>query len=253
MMKEPWSYQAQGIHVVLRPLPDLCWVIQTWQGVDALTPLPLRLFLEALQSVLGAEETLMIDDHRSASILQWLLNQGFTTARCKYLYERQLDEDLGFPDNALQWRNLADLGEAAFLAYLTQAASDDPEASAATQPEQEFAELLAHAGSAFDAQQWWVAFTDREQAVGVVLPQIFDDKPTEGTLSYIGVMPAFRQQGYGILLHRWGLASLAQRQVKRYIGSTGQTNTAMQRVFAHNACTLLARRYFLRPGQQLLS
>lgn len=250
MTKTLWSYRAEGIHVVLHPLPDLCWVVQTWQGVETVNLAQQNLFLAALCACLGAEETLMVDEHRAPAILQWLLAHGFETARCKYLYERQLDETLGFPENDLQWQNLATLGEAAFLAYLTQAASDDPEASAATQPEQEFAELLAHAGSAFDAQQWWVAFTPTDQAVGVVLPQVFEDKPSEGTLSYLGVMPAFRQQGYGALLHQWGLASLAQRQVKRYIGSTGHTNAAMQRVFEHNGCQRLARRYFLRPGQR---
>ncbi len=249
MTVSPWSYRAEGIHVVLCPLPDLCWVIQTWQGVENVNPVQQDLFLAALRTCLSSEKTLMIDDHRAPAILQWLFAQGFETARCKYLYERQLDETLAFPDNTLHWQSLATLGEAAFLAYLTEAASDDPEASAATQPEQEFEELLAHAGAAFDAEQWWVAFTPTEQAVGVVLPQIFEDKPTEGTLSYLGVMPAFRQQGYGALLHQWGLASLAQRQVKRYIGSTGHANVAMQRVFERNGCHRLAGRYFLRPGQ----
>lgn len=250
MSKPPWTYQTQGISVVLLPLPDRCWVIQTWQGVSEANPVQQQLFLQGLKQELGQAETLMLDDHRCAKILAWILEQGFQPLRRKFLYEKQLEPGVSFPDCDLHWQSLADLGQAAFLDYLTQAAHQDPEASAATSPEQEFAELLAHAGSAFDPSHWWVAFSGAHEAIGVVLPQVFPDKPTEGTLSYVGVLPRFRQQGYGALLHQWGLAALAQRGVLRYIGSTGHTNRGMQRVFQRNACTLLATRYFLRPAER---
>jgi len=243
-MTQPWHYQAGPLQVTLRPLPDACWAVQHWMGVDESTPLQQRALLSALREALPVEHTLMVDDHRSAAVLRWLQEGGLQTVRCKYLYEKQPLGTPVLPQTELIFCSLAELGEDRFLSYLIEAATDDPEASAATSPEQEYQELLAHAGEAFDPHAWGVVFLG-EQAVGVLLPQVFFDKPSEGTLSYLGVMPDFRGKGYGALLHQWGLHLLAQQGVTRYIGSTGHKNIAMQRVFERNGCRRLAARYFL--------
>ena len=236
-------------------MPDACWVIRHWQAVDTSSPVQQHLLLKGLAQCLAqSQTTLMVDSHRSAAILEWLQQREFKTVRCKYLYEKRsplLEERAAYLESvswgSLQPKSLAELGESTFLDYLVNAATNDPDASAAMNPKQEFQELLLHAGDAFDPEQWFVVF-DGSTAVGVLLPQPFADKPSEGTLSYIGVMPRFRQQGYGERLHQLGLNLLFSWGVQRYIGSTGQTNRAMQRVFQKNQCTLLGRRYFLAPG-----
>ncbi len=254
-----WEYRAGAIYVALVPLPDACWAVRHWQGVETSSFLEQQMLIRALvQCLQQRDTTLMVDSHRSAAVLRWLLNHDFIPRRCKHLYEKMAtssgfalpvatDEAVSF--TPLAYKTLAELGEKAFLAYLTAAATDDPEGSAAENPEQEFQELLAHAGDAFRPEQWFVVFDSADsptsRAVGVLLPQQFSDKPSEGTLSYLGVMPDFRGQGYGARLHQRGLDLLFSWGVKRYIGSTGQTNLAMQRVFEKNACTLLGKRYFL--------
>jgi GNAT superfamily N-acetyltransferase len=252
-----WRYQVGSLCVELVPLPDACWAIRQWQGVAAGSAFEQQALIKALvQTLHQGDTTLMVDSHRSAAILRWLLDHGFTPRRCKYIYEKMAPSSPSTAPGAISfsplvWKSLAALGEQTFLRYLVAAATDDPEGSAATNPEQEFQELLDHAGEAFNPNQWFVAFdpahaahpTDR--AIGIVLPQQFADKPSEGTLSYIGVMPEFRQQGYGVRLHQRGLELLFSWGVQRYIGSTGQSNLAMQRVFAKNQCTLLGKRYFL--------
>lgn len=254
-MVSPWEYRAGELYVELVPLPDACWVVRHWEGVEASSLVQQRALLSAIEQCLNRNRTtLMVDSHRSFGVLQWLLKYHFKPVRCKYIYEKKLPLVAGAFVSSyesvswapLQPKSLAELGEPVFFAYLVDAATDDPDASAAVSPEQEFQELLLHAGDAFNAEQWFVAF-DGSMAVGIILPQQFADKPSEGTLSYIGVMPSFRQQGYGERLHQLGLSLLFSWGVQRYIGSTGQTNIAMQRVFEKNQCTLLGKRYFLTP------
>ena len=71
---------------------------------------------------------------------------------------------------------------------------------------------------------------------GVLLPQIYPDIQTEGTLYYIGVAPERRGEGWGKRLHAHGLALLASRGATRYVGSTDLRNEPMVRVFRHNRC-----------------
>lgn len=251
--RSPWLYQVGEIAVECVPLPDACWAIRQWQGVATCSIREQQVLSTAIRQCLAQKDTtLMVDSHRSPAVLQWLLTHGFGARRCKYLYEKMAPISPAVPrqtDAALVYKSLAELGESVFLSHLVAAATDDPEGSAAANPEQEFQELLAHAGVAFDPHRWFVAFDPADpqchEAVGVLLPQQFADKPSEGTLSYIGVMPAFRQRGYGVRLHRQGLELLFAWGVKRYIGSTGQGNLAMQRVFETNGCRLLGKRYFL--------
>ncbi len=245
MTPKNFVYGSGPLRVELKPLPDRCHAVLHWHIDDANT-VQQQALARALQDYLRRDKgTVMVDSHRSQQVLDWCLDHGFKALRLKYLYEKRLDSS-GVQLEVFQFKSLAQLGTADFLAYMVAAATDDPEASALSDPEAEFQELLAHADSAFDPHDWFVAF-QKDEAVGVVLPQVFADKPSEGTLSYIGVLPAQRGKGLGAKLHLWGLEQLRQRGVIRYIGSTGSTNHAMQRIFIRNGCTEIAARHFVGP------
>lgn len=157
----------------------------------------------------------------------------------KYFYQRTLAfSDFPEPPN-YQWQSLVELGEAAFVADLQSLSVGDPETEAWAErgwsAEQEFEQLKDHAGSAFTPQNW-LRISQAGQPVGLILPQIYPDKPQEGTLFYFGVFPGLRGQKHGQALHRLGLQRLAQSGVTRYVGSTDLRNQAMQRIFAVNGC-----------------
>lgn len=131
-------------------------------------------------------------------------------------------------------RTLAELGEERFAVLLIRAAEGDPfEQTPAERALDDLRELIAGAGAAYDPSSWY-AVTDSLGDLGVVLPQVFADRPEEGTLFYIGIHPERRGQGFGRQLHRWGLAELVARGATRYVGSTDLRNAPMLAVFASN-------------------
>lgn len=170
----------------------------------------------------------------------------------KFFYSRELSaETLARPQppGSAEYllESLADLGEASFLADLQAISEGDPEnanwAARDWNAQKEFDQLKAHAGRAFDPKSWLrVSLLDSSATepathpIGLILPQVYPDKPSEGTLFYLGVFPALRQQKYGRALHQLGLQCLAQAGVTRYVGSTDLRNGAMQRIFMHNGC-----------------
>jgi RimJ/RimL family protein N-acetyltransferase len=102
-------------------------------------------------------------------------------------------------------------------------------------------EYVEFAGAAHHPETWVVAY-DEDRPVGVVFAQRYDDKPEEGSVFFIGVVPEFRGLGFGTVLHAKGLAMLSAIGVKEYVGSTDVQNEAMTRTFATNGCRLYAVR-----------
>jgi ribosomal protein S18 acetylase RimI-like enzyme len=147
-------------------------------------------------------------------------------------------------DDPFSYRSLGELGTAAFVEAFKLVCVDSAGIDVVEylqRPETEFRGLVEYAGSAFDPDDWLLAFTGGELA-GMVLPQRFHDTPAEGTLFLIALVPAQRQRGYGKILHAKGLEALATRGVERYVGSTHVDNTPMIRVFEQNGCQLGAIR-----------
>ena len=54
-----------------------------------------------------------------------------------------------------------------------------------------------------------------DQPVGVLVIQVFDDLPSEGTIYNFGLFPELRGKGLGKVLHAKGLAELSSAGVSR--------------------------------------
>jgi GNAT superfamily N-acetyltransferase len=108
-------------------------------------------------------------------------------------------------------------------------------------PELELEHNIEFAGDAYHPETWVIAYKD-DQPVGVIFAQRYHDKLEEGSLFFIGVLPDFRGQGLGKVLHAKGVEMLAEIGVKEYVGSTDVQNEAMIRTFAANDCRLYAIR-----------
>jgi RimJ/RimL family protein N-acetyltransferase len=184
--------------------------------------------------------------------LEWA---GFVVGRRKVFVERDLPDYVSPYEDTLEYRSLAQLGDERFLEIMTEASTGDPfEDMSERDPWNDFRELKDYAGRKFDPTWWQVAFRDGIP-VGVVLPQEFADRDEEGTLFYVGVVPAERGHGYGKLLHAAGLSFLARSGVSHYVGSTDTRNVPMLRVFDANGCRVTGTQLFykalkkdLRPG-----
>ena len=204
--------------------------------------------LQQLAIELSPEALIMTDTRSLNSKKNELLEKaGYTVHKKKLFVEHNLNSLPNNPKGLISLKSLAQLGKAKFIKLLTMAAEGDPFEDGHNSPDEEYAELVAHAGSAFNANNWYIAF-HQNSALGVLLPQVYEDKPSEGSLFYIGVLPKYRGLGYGSKLHALGLWILKSRAVKRYVGSTDLSNKAMVAIFMKNGCRKVMERLFWKPS-----
>jgi len=197
-----------------------------------------RALCEHLRPSFAGERVTVLtwDAKESAALNAALARAGFRVAKRKVFVERSVAGYRSPYVDPFMYRSLEAVGRDAFVRILAEAAEGDPfEEGPDRDPEREFRELVDYAGSRFDPAAWMVASLAGETA-GVVLPQVFEGRDDEGTLFYVGVLPAFRRRGYGRVLHSAGLESLARRGVTKYVGSTDERNAPMLAVFAANGC-----------------
>lgn len=177
-----------------------------------------------------------------------LVEAGCTVHRRKLFVRRELVAGDLPPTIAFDWRTLAEAGEAALRGVLWDASQGDPFEDEDRDPQREWMELVAETGDDLDRHLWRIARW-RGETVGVLLPTLWEGKRREGTLSYIGILPAHRGRGLGRALHAAGLRLLAGAGAHRYVGSTDERNRAMARVFARNGCrTESVQLYLDAPG-----
>ena len=178
--------------------------------------------------------------------LHALQSAGLVVARRKLLVDRRLDDPPAPPMPAgVGWRSLAVAGAPAFRRVHSDVLASD--AYIDDDVESEWRTCVAQAGELHDPSIWRLA-QGGDEVVGLIMPNRYPDAPEEGTVSYIGVLPAHRGKGWGWRLHAAALHLLAAAGAKRYIGSTDVRNVAMRRVFERNDCRELGVRVFLgRP------
>ncbi|MFH1502579.1 MAG: GNAT family N-acetyltransferase [Candidatus Eisenbacteria bacterium] len=171
---------------------------------------------------------------------------GFVVAKRKVFVERDLRDYESPHEDVLEYRTLAELGEERFMEIMTEAAKGDPfEDVTERDPRSDFRELVDHAGDRFDPTWWRVAFLGGKP-LGVVLPQAFPDRESEGSLFYVGVLPDRRGHGFGKVLHGAGLEFMARNGLERYVGSTDSRNLPMLAVFAANGCSPTGTQLFYK-------
>jgi len=170
---------------------------------------------------------------------------GCSVHREKLFVQRDLTGDLP-PSVDFTWRTLAEAGESELVPVLWEASQGDPFEGDDRDAEREWRELVADTGTELDPTLWRIALRDGVP-VGVVLPTVWEGARREGTLSYVGVVPAHRGRGLGRALHAAGLRLLAEAGALRYAGSTDVRNAAMARVFAANGCPVASVQLLLRP------
>ncbi|WP_164219501.1 GNAT family N-acetyltransferase [Virgibacillus sp. YIM 98842] len=79
-------------------------------------------------------------------------------------------------------------------------------------------------------------FKIKHAVIGLAIPHIEMGTEDEGRLFYFGVLPAFRGQGFGKMMHLKTLALLKGMKANYYVGSTDEANLAMIQIFKQNGC-----------------
>ncbi len=175
-----------------------------------------------------------------------LAGAGFAIKQRKAYFDLALENYRSTYSSIFTYRSLIELGEERFAEILGRAAEGDP-FEETPDPLAALHELIDSAGAAFDASRWKIAYVQNEP-VGAVLPQIYPDSATRGTLFYIGVLPEYRGRGYGRMLHALGLEELSRHGATRYVGSTDERNVPMIHVFRANKCNPRPSQLFFVVG-----
>lgn len=159
----------------------------------------------------------------------------------KQYARRALDDTLPVYDDPFVYRSVTEHDNVELLRILAAATSDSRSRDIGGDAAVAWRELVEFADTAFAPEHWMIAYRDDAPA-GLVFPQRYYDKPSEGSLFLIAVLPAHRGNGYAKILHAKGLALLRSIGVEQYVGSTDVDNAAMVAVFIANGCRLTAVR-----------
>jgi|GEM_PF-3286735 len=95
----------------------------------------------------------------------------------------------------------------------------------------------------FYPDDWEVAYVEN-QAVGITMPQLHDEKGECGSNFYVGVIPGLRKKGIGKMLQGRAIERLIKRGVKLIMGSTHFENTSMIRIFESLEYEFVEYQYF---------
>ncbi|MBY6037760.1 GNAT family N-acetyltransferase [Fictibacillus nanhaiensis] len=85
-------------------------------------------------------------------------------------------------------------------------------------------------------------FYMQNRPIAVCIPHIEPGTEDEGRLFYFGLLPEERGKGYASKLHNDSLYLLKKMGASYYIGSTHESNKAMQKLFTRSGCKENARK-----------
>ncbi|WP_077247835.1 GNAT family N-acetyltransferase [Bacillus sp. FJAT-27225] len=170
-------------------------------------------------------------------IIDALLGNGFEHHSSSIeVYKPLLD--LPKPGEEFNWLSLESggLAEEDFKRYWNQSMSFSANQQSTLSMEEQLESVKAEPG-----EGWRSAcrvFFEKDIPIGVVIPHIEPGTDEEGRLFYFGILREARGRGLGQVLHEQALYMLRDLGASYYIGSTHQANTAMQKVFKKNGCTV---------------
>jgi ribosomal protein S18 acetylase RimI-like enzyme len=172
-----------------------------------------------------------------------LLKLKFSLGLKKVLYQRKPIPLFVYKSNLhLVYKSLGQVGEEDFVKMLGKIYQPDIFES---DPKKCFFGLKREAGKTgrFYPEDWEVAYIEN-QAVGVTMPQLHDEKGECGSNFYVGVISGLRKKGIGKMLQRRAIERLIKREAKSILGSTSVQNTSMIKIFKSLRYEFMEYQYF---------
>lgn len=186
---------------------------------------------------------ILSDDKEKNIDLNSFLNKiGFKIQKKKLFYEKFLINHSFNYEDIFEYKSIRDIGEDKFITVFDEATKGDKERDEITGFTY-YQAIKEDANKTFSPDRWKVVIL-KDNIIGMIMPQVFWDIPEEGSVFHIGVLPKYRNKGYGKMLHSKCLELLKNEGVKRYVGSTLEENIAMNKVFEKNDCIKKMTRFF---------
>jgi len=188
--------------------------------------------------------SLIHESNDKFKIIQTVLSKfKFNLGLKKVLYQRKPKPLFVYKsDLYLVYKSLKEIGEEDFVKMLEKIYQPDIFES---DPKKCFFGLKRGAVKTrrFYPEDWEVAYIEN-QAVGITMPQLHDEKGKYGSNFYVGVISGLRKKGIGKMLQRRAIERLIKRGVKLIMGSTHFENTPMIRIFESLAYEFAEYQYF---------
>lgn len=188
--------------------------------------------------------SLIHESNDKLEIIQAVLSKlKFNLGLKKVLYQRKpIPLFVYKSDLHLVYKSLKEVGEEDFVKMLAKIYQPDIFES---DPKKCFLGLKRGAVKTrrFYPEDWEVAYIEN-QAVGVTMPQLHDEKGEQGSNFYLGVVPKARDKGIGKILQQKAVETLIKRGAKGIIGSTDIKNTPMIRIFKSLGYEFVEYQYF---------
>lgn len=173
-------------------------------------------------------------------IIRFLKEYGFKIYYTKMLYTKNLEEHQSLYENIFEYKSLEETGRNEFLKIFKDVRE---EFDKLIEPEILLDDLIRLAGEKYNPKNYKIALLNGKE-IGVIMPQIFPDKPEWGGVFHIGIVPDERNKSYGRIIHSKALDILREQGAVKYLGSTNINNKPMIRLFELNDCKEWFKRFF---------
>jgi len=179
----------------------------------------------------------LVQGDQDVEISKIFTSNGFSKKHERIEFKTQianLPDEEGTP---LTWESASasgaiDLESAAEL--LGQAGRGDPDWSTNDDPCELLTQWLADAELSHGPKSVQIGFSDGNPAA-IVIAQV-NQRSGWSRITYMGLLPEFRQRGLGKWIHRHGFTMMKEQGGKEYHGGTVSTNTTMIRLFHRHNC-----------------
>lgn len=175
----------------------------------------------------------------------WLLEQGFLKISTIVEYTRALDESFTEePEIATESLEAGGMADSDFAELYERCRSGSANKNKLFTIEQVMESLENELGPEWRTHCY--IFRKSDEPIGLSIPIIEQGTADEGRLFYFGIVPEWRGNGYGTVLHRITLSVLKGIGAVTYVGSTDEANRHMIRIFEQNGCRLRDRKGIYR-------
>lgn len=189
---------------------------------------------------IGYLSLLMNEDYHD-----WLLANGLRQVSSTVEYTREMT-DLPQTNHDISWHALSErlMTDAAYGRLYERSSTASANKNTPQKKEPFLNSLERELGPTWRDHCFY--FSKVGENIGIAIPHIEMGTKDEGRLFYFGVVPEWRGKGMGSDIHKIALKLLCKWDATRYVGSTGDGNEHMIRIFEQNGCVLRERKGMFR-------
>ncbi|MGO7449486.1 N-acetyltransferase family protein [Rhizobium ruizarguesonis] len=197
-------------------------------GIDALS------LLDPSKIELIVQSRLIYSEALVAALPGW----GFEPRQSRQLYQLTLTDNiettLGFGDDILVAPVKGHHDPELHMAVMDVMRDEPGEAD----------EVLADIAERAKYSELWLILLEAGEPIGYILPELFNDDNSIGSVIHIGVRPQYRQRGFGAMLQREGLRRLRNCGVRTVLDATDLANAPMRRILEKLGYAPLSIQYY---------